>query len=414
MSSKSLANPQRLFVAGVAMTRFSRHHKEATVVDLAKDAIAAVISDADTSSATVDQLVLANESDHLSRQVTLVAAVQSEAGLVDRPAMRVEAGGASGATAFRVAAALLRSGDAEAVMICGAEKTGRDVSGALAAEIFSLSADSDLEFPMGVTFPGLYAMSLQVHMGLYGTTMEQVAHVAVKNLRNAIHNDLAHRSAAITVADVLSSSPVASPYRALDCSVLSDGAAAVLLVTEQWMRDRGSKKQQRPVVELLASGSATAPARLGDRLIDGPEAIANFAAKKAASAIAYSRAGIADPESDIDVAEVYDSFSGAEVQAYEDLGFCERGQGGVAAAEGRFDFGRPLVVNPSGGLLARGAASGATGLAQIYEIVTQLRGEAGTRQVAGAETGLTDCHAGVCSISEVHIFKRSAGLGEAA
>jgi len=167
-----------VFVAGVGMTRFRAHHESRTVVDLARQAIDAAIADAGATTTSVDQLVFANESDHLSRQVTLVAAVQSESGLGDRPALRVEAGGATGAAAFRVAAALLRSGDANAVVVCGAEKTGRDVSTSLASEIFALSADSDLEFPMGVTFPALYAMSLQAHMGLYGTTMAQVANVA--------------------------------------------------------------------------------------------------------------------------------------------------------------------------------------------------------------------------------------------
>jgi len=425
-----------LFVAGVGMTQFSAHHANSTVVDLAREAIRDAIADADTTSGLVDQLVLANESDHLSRQVTLVSAVQSEVGFCERPAMRVEAGGASGAAAFRTAAALLRSGDAEAVVVCGTEKTGQDLRAGLVSEIFALSADSDLEFPMGVTFPALYAMALQVHMGLYGTTMEQVAAVAVKNLRNAGANDKAHRSADISITEVLASAPVASPYRVLDCSVLSDGAAAVLLVTEQWMRANGAEqwmrangaeqwmrangarsdsgREQRPLVRLVGSGAATAPARLGDRMIDGPAGVANFSAKSTAAKIAYSRAGITDPAAEIDVAEVYDSFSGAEVQAYEGLGFCAVGEGGPAAAEGRFDFGGEVVVNPSGGLLGRGAASGATGLAQICEVVTQLRGEAGTRQVGGAQLGLTDTHAGVCSMNEVHVFRRFSDLEDAA
>ncbi len=409
-----------IFVAGVAMTRFCAHHASHTVTDLAAQAIDGAIANAGAGRGDVDQLILANESDHLSRQVTLVAAVQSEAGLGARPALRVEAGGASGAAAFRVATALLRSGDANAVIVCGAEKTGRDVSSSLASEIFALSADSDLEFPIGVTFPALYAMSLQAHMGLYGTTMAQVANVAVKNLRNAAKNSHAHRSAEIAVTDVLASAPIASPYRAYDCSVLSDGAAAALLVTRQWLAERQStaspsaSSPSRRLVELVGSGSATAPPRLGDRMIDGIEGVASFAAKRAASAIAYEQAGISDPANEIDVAEVYDSFSGAEVQAYEDLGFCRVGAGGPAAAEGRFDFGGQVVVNPSGGLLARGAASGATGLAQVYEIVTQLRGEAGPRQVPGARTGLTDTHAGVCSISDVHVFRQRKTLADVA
>lgn len=393
-----------LFVAGFGMTPFRAHHADDTVADLAGAAIAAALDDAHVTTAEIDEMVFANESDHLSRQVTLAAMVHSNAGLCDRPMMRVEAGGATGAVAVRAAAALLRAGEAEAVIVCGAEKTGRDVPSSLASEIFAMSADVDLEFPMGVTFPALYAMMLQAHIELYGTTMEQVATVAVKNFRNGARNKLAHRGSNITVDDVRTSPAVASPYLAYDCSVLSDGAAAIVLATESWMETHGSTK--RPAVALVGTGTATAPARLGDRFVDGKAGLANFAAKRRAATLAYAEAGITNPRVEIDVAEVYDSFTGVEIQACEDLGFCDPGDGGPAAAAGRFDFGGDVVVNPSGGLLARGAASGATGLAQIVEITTQLRGEATDRQVEGATVGLTDTHAGVGSISVVHLFER--------
>jgi acetyl-CoA C-acetyltransferase len=396
--------PRPLFVAGFGMTPFRAHHAENTVTDLARQAIHAALEDAQVSVALIDEVVFANESDHLSRQVTLAAMVQSDAGLCDRPLMRVEAGGATGAVAVRAASALLRGGDAQAVLVCGAEKTGRDVASSLASEIFAMSADVDFEFPMGVTFPALYAMMLQAHIELYGTTMEQVATVAVKNFRNGERNKLAHRGSSITVGDVRTSPAIASPYRALDCSVLSDGAAAIVLATESWMEAHASTS--RPAVALVGTGSATAPSRLGDRLVDGKAALANFSAKRRACEIAYSKAGVTNPRVEIDVAEVYDSFSGVEIQACEDLRFCDYGDGGPAAAAGRFDYGGDVVVNPSGGLLARGAASGATGIAQIVEIATQLRGEALDRQVKDATLGLTDTHAGVGSISVVHLFER--------
>ena len=177
-----------LFVAGFGMTPFRSHHADDTVVDLARAAIAAALVDAQVTASEIDEMVFAYESDHLSRQVTLAAMVHSDAALCDRPLMRVEAGGATGAVAFRAASALLRGGDAQAVIVCGAEKTGRDVASSLASEIFAMSADIDLEFPVGVTFPALYAMMLQAHIELYGTTMEQVATVAVKNFRNGALN----------------------------------------------------------------------------------------------------------------------------------------------------------------------------------------------------------------------------------
>ena len=393
-----------LFVAGFGMTSFQPHHGDATVADLARAAIASALDDADVTAAEIDELVFANESDHLSRQVTLAAMVQTDSGLCERPLMRVEAGGATGAVAVRAAAALLRAGEAGAVIVCGAEKTGRDVPSSLASEIFAMSADVDLEFPVGLTFPALYAMMLQTHTELYGTTMDQVATVAVKNFRNGANNALAHRGGSITVDDVRSSPAVASPYRAYDCSVLSDGAAAIVLATSEWMRKHGST--DRPAVALVGTGSATAPARLGDRLTHGKANLANFSAKRRAATAAYEQAGVVEPSQDIDVAEVYDSFTGVEIQACEDLGFCDTGTGGPSAASGRFDFGGDVVVNPSGGLIARGAASGATGLAQIAEITAQLRGDATGRQVDGATRGLTDTHAGVGSISVVHVFEQ--------
>ena len=258
---------------------------------------------------------------------------------------------------------------------------------------------------MGGTFAGLYAIMIREHMRLYGTTEEQFAHVAVKNRRNAAANPFAHKGMTITVDDVLSSPPVAEPYKLLDCSLLSDGAAAVILSTAAWAREHSENFATRPPVALVGTGTATDSARLGDRRRPNP-GIAHFGAKRLAAKEAYRMAGITDPGADIDVAEVYDSFSGAELQAYEDLGFCPRGEGGPAATEGRFDHGGRLPVNPSGGLIGQGGAVGATGIAQAVEIMTHLRGEAGGRQVEGARRGLTDTHAGVGTHCVVNIFER--------
>ena len=210
----------------------------------------------------------------------------------------------------------------------------------------------------------------------------------------------------ISVADVMASIPIAEPYKLLDCSLLSDGAAAMIISTESWARAHSIHWADRPGVHFTATGSGSDTMRLGDRPHPYP-GLAHFRGKRAAAQQAYAMAGISDPATDIQVAELYDSYSGVELQAYEELGFVDYGHAGPAAAEGRFDLGGQLPVNTSGGLLGRGAPVGATGIAQAYEIMLQLRGEAQKeRQVAGAVRGLTDTHAGTGTHCVVNIFER--------
>ena len=257
------------------------------------------------------------------------------------------------------------------------------------------------------TFAAPYALMITEHMRRYGTTAEQFAEIAVKNRRIALENPRAHKGMSITVEDVRGSAPLSDPYRLFDASLLSDGAAAVLLATREWAERHSSTFPERHPVAILGSGSSTDHPRLSDR---SDELFPHFAAKRRAARDAYRMAGIDDPAQEIDVAEVYDSFSGAELQAYEDLGLCPVGEGGLAAAEGRFDLGGEVWVNTSGGLLGRGSAVGATGIAQAVEITRQLRGEvSGARAVPDARIGITDTHAGVGSLSVVNVFGRVVG-----
>jgi len=240
-------------------------------------------------------------------------------------------------------------------------------------------------------------------MQKYGTTEAQFAHVAVRNRRNAGFNPIAQKPMNLTIDDVLTSRAVAEPYKLLDCSLLSDGAAAVLLSTPEWARTHSPKFRKRPGVYYVATGCGTDTMRLGDRY---PH-IANFRAKHAAAQQAYTMAGITNPLKEIDVAELYDSYSGVELQAVEDLGFVEYGRGGSSVVDGLFDLDGTLPVNTSGGLLGRGAPVGATGIVQAIEIAQQLWGEVDPRrQVQNARRGLTDTHAGIGTISVVNIFER--------
>ncbi len=391
-------------VVGVGLTPFAANRVDASIRDLVAEAVLACMEDAGLLDLKAVQHGLASyESDHFNRQMTLGAILHDALGLTPLPNVRVEGGGATGALALRTAWAYVQSGLCESILVYGGEMNGRSVSSATANGLFALSADADWEMMVGGTYTAFYAAMMRAHMQRYGTTEAQCAHVAVRNRRNARLNSFAQKPMDLTIDDVLRSKPVAEPYKLLDCSLLSDGAAAVLLATEDWARAHGTRFRERPPVYYCATGCGTDTMRLGDRY---PE-ITNFRGKRAAAQAAYAMAGIGEPLLEIDVAELYDSYSGVEIQAVEDLGFVPAGQGGAAVASGIFDADGYLPVNTSGGLLGRGAPVGATGIAQAVEIVQQLWGElpAG-RQVANARRGLTDTHAGIGTICVVNIFER--------
>ena len=395
-----------VLVVGVGMTPFVGFRPDATVRDMVVEAARAALLDAGVSASSIDMGVAAYESDHFNRQMSLGHLLQDSVGLVGKPTLRVEGGGATGALAIRTAAMAIASGSARSVLVFGGETNGKSVDRATATELLALSADFEWETPVFGTFAAPYALMITEHMRRYGTTAEQFAEIAVKNRRIALENPDAHKGMSITVEDVRGSAPLSDPYRLFDASLLSDGAAAVLLATREWAERHSSTLRERPPVAVLGSGSSTDHPRLSDR---SDEVFPHFAAKRRAARDAYMMAGIDDPAHEIDVAEVYDSFSGAELQAYEDLGLCPVGDGGAAAAEGRFDLGGQVWVNTSGGLLGRGSAVGATGIAQAVEVTRQLRGEVpGDRAVPDARIGITDTHAGVGSLAVVNVFGRTA------
>ena len=398
-----VTHPRLPVVVGVGMTPFAAHHADQNARDLTTVAVLACMNDAGLENlADIEHGITSYESDHFNRQMTMGAILQDHLGLTPLPNLRVEGGGATGALALRTAWAYLMSGMCDSILVYGCELNGRSVSSQTANQLFALSADVDWEVMLGGTYTGFYATMMRAHMDRYGTTAAQFAHVAVRNRRNAARNPLAQKPMELTIDDVLASRMIAEPYRLLDCSLLSDGAAAMLLSTHEWAAAHSPCFASRPPVYFAASGCGTDMMRLGDRYPN----ITNFAAKRYAAEQAYAQLGISDPSRAIDIAECYDSYSGAELQAMEDLGFAARGQGGPAAVAGEFDADGALPVNPSGGLLGRGAPVGATGIAQAIEICQQLWGEAGARQVAGARRGLTDTHAGIGSICVVNIWEQ--------
>ena len=406
LDGNTLLMRDTVLVVGVGMTPFVGFRPDASVRDMVVEAARAALLDAGASASPIDMGVAAYESDHFNRQMSLGHVLQDSVGLVGKPTLRVEGGGATGALAIRTAMMAIASGSARSVLVFGGETNGKSVDRATATELLSLSADFEWETPVFGTFAAPYALMITEHMRRYGTTAEQFAEIAVKNRRIALENPDAHKGMSITVEDVRASAPLADPYRLFDASLLSDGAAAVLLATREWAERHSSTFRERPPVAIVGSGSSTDHPRLSDR---SDEMFPHFAAKRRAARDAYRMAGVDDPPQEIDVAEVYDSFSGAELQAYEDLGLCPVGEGGAAAAEGRFDLGGQVWVNTSGGLLGRGSAVGATGIAQAVEVTRQLRGEiSGDRAVPDARLGITDTHAGVGSLAVVNVFGRTA------
>ncbi|MEW6684596.1 MAG: thiolase domain-containing protein [Candidatus Edwardsbacteria bacterium] len=315
-------------------------------------------------------------------------------GVAPIPATRVESACASGGVAVRQGFIEVASGINDVVLVGGVEKM-TDVSVDGATYALATASDQEYEAYQGVTFPGLYAMIARAHMQKFGTTREQLAKVAVKNHKHGSMNPYAQYPSEITVEAVLSSPMVADPLRVLDCSPITDGAAAVILCSLEMAKKIAEKK---PLVKIVGVGHATDTIALHSR-----EDLTAFNATIKAAEIAYKMANV-NPK-DVDLVEVHDCFTIAEICITEALGLVEKGKGGPAVESGITSLGGKIPVNVSGGLKSKGHPVGATGVAQICEIVEQLRGEAGKRQVEKAKRGLTQNMGGTGGSTVVHILE---------
>ena len=323
----------------------------------------------------------------------LAALVGEHARIPGIPARRVENACASSGFAFRDAYLAVKSGQVE-VALAGGVEVMNDVPPARQRFWLGVSGDTEWERLAGLTFPGVYAMMAVRHMHEFGTTREQLAAVAVKNHRNGARNPNAQFRKEITVEDALRSPSVAYPFTLYDCCATTDGATAVVLASA----DRAKEFTDAPVW-VLGSGAATDRLALHDR-----ETITALDATRRAASDALRRADVR--LKDIDVAELHDCFTIAEILALEDIGWCPKGQGGPFTERGATALDGQVAVNPSGGLKAKGHPLGATGTAQVYEIFRQLRGEGEGRQRADAEIGLTHNVGGSGATCAVHIFAR--------
>ena len=378
-------------IIGIGMTRFGELW-EKSLRDLMVEAGLLAIADAGVDH--VDSMYVGCMSSGLFVQQEHLASLASDfLGLGPIPATRVESACASGGLAVRSAFIEVASGLSDIVLAMGVEKM-TDLAGDACTAALATAADQDYEAFHGVTFPGLYAMIARAHMERYGTTGEQLAAVAAKNHANGALNPLAQFRNRITVEDVLDSMMVADPLHILDCSPVTDGAAAAILCP----LDMAKKIAKKAPVRIAGVGHATDHLALYRRAdltrLPAVERSAQIALKMAKR-----------KPSDLHLAEVHDCFTIAEVCAIEELGLVPRGQGGDAARSGLTARDGRSPVNTSGGLKSKGHPVGATGVAQINEIVTQLRGEAGERQVRNARIGLAQNMGGSGGSSVVHVLE---------
>ena len=386
---------RKVAIIGVGCTPFGEFW-DRSFRDIFVEAGTEAIEDANVQGSEIDEIVGGNMSaGRFVGQEHVSALIADYAGLAKLhiPSTRVEAACASGGLALRTGMLTVASGHADIVVAAGIEKM-TDVSTQEATDMLTAAADREWEGFAGATFPGLYAMIASRHMYEYGTTPEQLASVAVKNHHNATMNPKAQFRNEISVEAVLRSTMIADPLHILDCSPLSDGAAAVVLASADVAREYTDTP-----VYIEASAQASDTITLHDR-----EDITTLAATQAAATRAYAMAKMTP--ADIDIVEVHDCFTIAEICAIEDLGFFKKGTGGKVIEDGVTAIDGDLPVNTSGGLKACGHPVGATGIKQVVEIVEQLRGDAGKRQVDGCEVGMTHNVGGSGGTAVVHIFTR--------
>jgi len=384
---------RKVAVIGVGMTRFGELWNS-SLRNLTIEAGIKALSDAGVPGERVDALYTGCMSgDMFIKQGHIASLIADYGGLLPVPSTRVEAACASGGLALRQGLMAIASGFANIVVVGGVEKM-TDALGSQTTGYLASAADQEWESFNGATFPSLYALMARRHMYEYGTTEEQLSLVAVKNHYNGSLNPNAHFQFEVSLERVMNSTLVADPLRLFHCSPVSDGAACVVLASEE-----KAKEISNDPIWIIGSGQASGAIGIYDR-----EDICTIDSTVNAGKSAYKMAGVTPK--DIDFAEVHDCFTIAEIIDTEDLGFFKKGEGGKAVEEGITSLNGELPINSSGGLKAKGHPVGATGVAQVVEVVTQLRGKAGKRQIKDAEIGLTQNIGGSGGTAVVHIFSR--------
>jgi len=362
-------------VIGVGKTPFGAFPDQ-DIRSLAVAAGQACLADAHVSPSKVEAFYLGNfAGPSFVGQNHLAPYIAGAMGITGVPCTRFEAACASSGSAFFHAVSAVGAGLYDLALVTGVEKMTSQ-STPKVTEILAGAGDMCGEGRAGATFPALFAMIARRHMYQYGTTREQMAAVAVKNHANGAKNPQAHMRKVITMEQALNGKPIAEPLTVYDCSLISDGAAAVLIAP----LERASEYSADPVRVLGIAQTSDQVA------LDQKADITTFIAVQQAAQKAYKMAGVT--AKDIQFAELHDCFTIAEIVAMEDLGFVEKGQGGPYVLEGRTCLKGERPINTSGGLKSKGHPVGATGVAQICDVALQIRGEAGERQVARHSLGL--------------------------
>ncbi len=378
-------------VIGVGQSKFARR-PDASIREIAFEAFKEAVEDAQITREEI-QASLVCSATHYDKQRTPAGVIAEYLGLNPQPTFNVEAVCASSGVGVRIGWSFINSGLHDIVAVVGFQKM-TELSSAEVQEVMGRSGDVMWESPFGTTMPAYFALYAQSHMQKHGTTQEQMAKVAVKNHFYSTKNPKAMFQKEITIEDVLKSRVIASPLKRYDCCANSDGAACLILASE----DVAAKIADKPVW-VAGLGLASSPMTLTGR----DTSYDSFDCTVEAAKQAYRMAGVG-PD-DVDLAEVHDCFTITEILNYEDLGFCERGQGGKLVEEEQTYLGGKIPVNIDGGLLAKGHPVGATGASQIRTLVKQLRGEAGATQVEEAKVGLAHNLGGIGMYCAVTILK---------
>lgn len=375
-----------MYVIGIGKTKFGV--LDESIAQLAYKAMYNASLDSPISITDIEAIYVSNFlGSQYQKQLHLNAIISSMLPELRIPIIGIETACASGASAFYQGLMALHR--FENVMVVGVEKM-TDTPKMKSIENLAMAGDRTLDQEQGMIFPASYALVAQQHMRKYGTTHEDLSLVSLKNHRNANLNPLAHFNYKQVTMDMINKSPtISSPLNLFDCSPISDGASAIVL-----SRNRKSRRD----VEVIGSHLATDYISLAQRTD-----LASFASTKMAAIKAFEQAKIRPK--DIDIAEVHDCFTIAELVAMEDIGFCKEGESKEWIREDKTSLNGDLPINTDGGLKADGHPIGASGVAQIYEIVTQLRGEADRRQIDGAKIGLAHSVGGVGGTAVIHIFR---------
>lgn len=450
---------RNVYAVSGGVSKFTKARPDKTFQAIVKEAYDYAISsiglDFGRFTELVDGSVASYFSDHFARQLMAGIMAQDYLGLCPKPSHRVEGGGATGGICFQEAWKSVASGHMDVCAAYGFETMSR-VETWKGNEFIALASDVSFDYPVGGFYSGYYAMMVTRHMKDFGTTVEQMAHVSVKNHMNAFHNPYAQKRHRLSIEDVRKAPMVAWPLTRLDICVMSDGAAACILASEEGLErlEAAGAKIPRPLVKITGVGRGTDSMRMADRphcdydyfmkhyateLEKSSDdtlkyyrelwakgfrypGVHSFRAGRCAANMAYKNAGVADPMAELDFIELHDAYTSSEIQTYEDMGLCRYGEGGPLAASGKtavpgIDYGLNFPsspecpVNPSGGLIACGHPVGATGLMQAVFAVWQIQNEIkrhfgdGSLQIANAAKGAIHSHAGTGTYITVTVME---------